>query len=540
VFRLPSLTPDARIETLVEQAKWIAGAKKDSFNIGARGVPEQDLFPNTNVWMQELELLMQDSQDPALSLTSSLGGAYYLVKARPATAGPKPRRDRDGYSIPARMALYTTELLSSGVDISKLPQKFQAELLYCLYLVVELAEDQLITTTAPRDTRLWIDPSSGGISTKFEELVSSARNYLRDVAGALSPWDVGTKGELMGNAVGEGPGADLISILLQQAKGLAPLALYSAKALADVLEYFAAAQQVRSLPNSTSCALNVWKATPDTIFTAVAIMVGFGDRLHGPNEMLDESSIVGLLCNRLVSDITGSSPGESALMSLVLLNACFNVYGVSRKLPVNDRRQIFVVKQIVSWLDAPDKIDGRLAAEICKALQAFYRAVPSGQDSEVVIDYCISLWEDEQLAESLPCIHASLKLMVALEAIPEKFSDRNNDDLVDALSTQAEAKSQALMYLLKRRGDASRDDDHQPAEIVESLLCRCVAKIPLEHIKDLPSLYPCVASESKKIQTAAFGLLHKALPATISQVNIDVLLEKQGKDILLGQVRDKC
>jgi hypothetical protein len=531
------LTYYFRIETIVEQAKVLLHARKDtgSHQSEASTVPLEEFFPNTNVWMEELALLMRDAPDSSLSLTSSLGGAYYLVTPSSATLGHRARRDAQGYSIAIRMALYTTEVLASGeVSLSSLPPKFQAELLYCMYLVVELAEDQLISPSGPKDSRLWVEVGRGSASGKAEQLVSKARTFLKDFAIQVAPWKVGAKGELEGGLAGEGAGAELLAILLQQSKGLTPLSLYSAKALADVLEYFATAQMVVSIPKATLSALNVWKATPDTVFTAAALMAGFGERLQGPGENLDESSVVGLLCNRLVSDITGASPGEGAMMTLALLNSCFNVFGSERRSPVNERRQIFAVKQITSWMEVPEKVDSRLSAELCKALQAFYQTVSPGQDSEVVIDYCISLWEGEGISEILPSLHASLKLIMALEAIPTRFPDRNNEDLVDALNTQAEAVSLGLIHLLKLCGDSSGHGNSHPAEIVEELLCRRVAKIPLEHVKDLSELYGYVASDSKKIQTAAYGLLHTAIPAKISQVNIDVLLEKRGKHSLLA------
>lgn len=532
------LTCLLRIETVAEQAKSLFHARSTSAQSPeASSIPPEDFFPNTNVWMEELALLLQQPPDPSLSLTSSLGGAYYLVKPSAATTERKARRDGQGYAIPTRMALYTTELLASGeVSLSSLPPKFQAELLYCLFLVVELAEDQLISLFASKDSRLWVELDRSGASGRIEQLVSKARTVLKDFAQEVAPWKVGAKGELEGSFSGEaqGAGTELLTILLQQAKGLSPLSLYSAKALADVLEYFATAQMVVFIPKATLSGLNVWKANPDTVLTAAALMAGFGERLQGPGESLDESSVVGLLCNRLVSDITGASPGENALMILVLLNTCFNVFGSERKIPVNERRQIFAMKQITSWMGAPEEIDNRLSAELCKALQTFYQTVSPGQDSEVVIDYCISLWEGEGIPAILPSLHASLKLVMVMEAIPAKFPDRNNEDLVDALNTQAEAVSLGLIQLLRLCGDASGSAHSQPVEIVEDLLCRRVAKIPLEHVKDPSELYGYVASESKKIQTAAYSLLHMALPAKISQLNIDVLLEKQGKHFIAG------
>jgi hypothetical protein len=98
-----------------------------------------------------------------------------------------------------------------------------------------------------------------------------------------------------------------------------------------------------------------------------------------------------------------------------------------------------------------------------------------------------------------------------------------NDDLVEVLQTSAEKVSTALVDLLK----LPREKHTQPLEIVDNLLCREVEKLPLQHIDDLSELYGLVAGESRAIQTAAFSILHKALPAMQEELSVDILLDKQ-------------
>jgi hypothetical protein len=47
-------------------------------------------------------------------------------------------------------------------------------------------------------------------------------------------------------------------------------------------------------------------------------------------------------------------------------------------------------------------------------------------------------------------------------------------------------------------------------------------------LSDLEDIYEAVASESREIQNAAFGLLHKALPAAQEDINLAVIMDKKG------------
>jgi len=474
------------------------------------GVPLEDLLPNTNIWMDELAHFLQDSPSPALSVASNIAGAYFVVKKTPNSRGSKPHRDRQGRSVPARMALYSAKILATGFELSSLPQELQIELLYLLYLVVEVASDQL---TLMESGKLWASPSDETTTTEMVDFVTSARKILQAVVTDAKGWGDGTTGS-------ESLVDDLIGIMLQQTKDLNAMALYSAKALSDLLQSMS---ETHGLPSAVEQRLikpETLKATPATIFSAIALLTGFG-------ESLVSSKTVNRACNGLVSDITGAFPtSEKTLLAMVLLNAGLSVYPAGQ-LPVENRRQIFAVRQITTWTDTPDEMDSRLAAEACRALQRLFPNIESvyGPYWEQAIEYCIHLWDgasQDSPEARLPYLHASLKLSSTLESMAGA-----NDDLDDALSAHAERKSHALLGVLK----LPRDFITQPSELVDALLCRCVAKIPLEHVTDTSDLYGLIDSESREIQTAAFSLLDKALPAAQEQLSFDVILEKQGKHI---------
>lgn len=522
-----------RVDTLVEEAKTILDAKV---------VPPEQLFPNTNVWMDELLTALKDAPDrrTPLALTSSLGGAYSLVQMRDTREAYALRRDRQGRSIPARMALFTAKLLSSGFELSSLPQKLQTELLYMLCLVIGVAEDELLTKVQPGrdgDSRLWHNYVIGGSvvgsvikhhyadDTNYAEVegfIASARQIVTDI---VSSADNLANGEI----VGGGLIGDLISLMLEQARGLQSLALYSARALGFVLESLVEAHGLPSRTEDTLTQLEILKAQPETVFSAVAFITGFG-------ETLASSKAVKVFCNRLISDVAGAAAtGPNTLLAMVLLNACLSVYGTG-ELPVDNRRQVFAVRQIASWLEKTSDLSSGLAAEACKALARLFPNVASvyGPYWEQAYTFCISLWNGAGSREwaylnTEVCLHASLKLSTTLESM-----EGANDDLDDVLTSHAEEKSLALLHLLKY----CANNPSGSSDIVNALLCRQVAKIPLDHVKDLSDLYSLVASESREVQTAAFGILSKAIAAAQTQISVDVLLEKRGKSLIpLGEFR---
>ena len=482
------------IDTLVEQAKTASSA----------GSPIDSLVPSSNVWMTELHHFLR-VPDRSLALTSSLGGAYFLIKDT-GYSRPNIQRDRVGRSIPVRMAMYMSQLFSSDLDLSELPLQFRVELLFLLCITIELAGDQM---TLGEPTGLWDTRHEGAVEADVANFISSGRRAINTIASAANGWRDGSLAE---DSVVE----RLIQVMLEQTPEFTPIALYSAKALSGLLQSLSEAHGIPSNIEERFVKLDISKATPGTVLPAIAFITGFG-------EALATSATITKLCNKLVSDIAGAFPSlESSLRVMVLLNACISVYE-SGAVPVEIRRQIFAIKQMTSWTDTPDEMSPGLAAETCKGLHRIFPHVSQiyGPYWEQSIEFCITLWEKarrgDRLAARLPYLHSSLKLMTMMETLHPK-----NDDLKEALATHSRAVSEGLIGLLKLP-----HSETQPAKIVDALLCRRATNIPLEHLTDLSSLYGLVASESRDIQTAAFSLLHRAVPAAQSKLSVDALLDKQ-------------
>ncbi|KAM5345085.1 hypothetical protein ACJ41O_010947 [Fusarium nematophilum] len=482
------------INTLVLQAQ----------NASSGDIPSEELFPSTNVWMQELAPFFELSINPSLSFTNNLGGAMALVKGASRSTQLRVQRDRKGRAIPTRMALYVSQL-SGKLPLSQLPRPFQVELLYLQCLTVQLVSDQI---TCKEDNRLWKTLSQAEAIGQAEEFVSKTRGVVNALISGVKAW---------GDADNESTCIirDLVDLLTQHSKELTPRALYSARALGEIIQSLIETHGTSRSLEEAFLKPDILKVGPTTVLPAAAFITGFG-------ETLQSSKAINTFCNRLVSEVAGANAQtEKTLMTLVLLSSCTQVYEPG-EMPVANNRIVFAVRQITSWLEEPEDLRPAFCAEICRSLTKLLPCMKDvyGSYWEKTIEFCISLWNrahEFNLDDALPFIHSSLGLFKTLETLQEP-----NDDLDDAIKEYASAKPRALIELLR----LSRDTSSQPLEIVDAMLCREVEKIPLRHVPDLSDIFALVASDSRDIQTAAFNLLHRAIPEQQQQRSVEALLDK--------------
>lgn len=484
------------IDTLVQQA--IAVSKTSTIGL-------EQMFPNADTWSQELAAFLQGAPSPALALTSNIGGAYFLARDTGKTADIQVQRDQRGLSGPARMAMYTSALLSSGVEMAGLSQKSQVDLLYLLYLVAELASDQI---TLMDENKLFSTLDNPDLLEEVEDFVTTTRRIMHGMFAKSKDWRPGNGETLLDF---------LVERMIDSATSLESVGVYSARALSEILESLSDAHGHGSALEKWIAERGFLKATAPHVLPAVAILTGYGELLAG-------SKTVSTLLNRLISDVAGAKPdADSTRLSLTLLNACMPIFELGQ-LPVANNRLVFAVKQITSWFEqGPENLGVALATESCRALQRLLPCIGEvyGPYWDQTIDICLSLWahaSKDDPEQRLPYIYASVKLLSSLRTFEEP-----NDDLVDALESHSNEIYDGMLEVLKL--PAVRIS--QPQEIVDALLCREAAKVPLEHLRDLSDIYGLVASDSREIQTAGFSLLHRALPAAQEQLSLDVLIEKK-------------
>ncbi|KAH9908547.1 hypothetical protein F4778DRAFT_717592 [Xylariomycetidae sp. FL2044] len=466
----------------------------------------KDLLPDVKLWNEELSIQFQETPDPSLAIISSLGGACFLPVSESTTTESVPR-DRDGCSIPGRMALYTVRLLEPEFGFERLDIRTRASVVVPMLLTAELASDQQAVLS---NYKLWATVARDAGQDDAEDLIDSGQKFVNRLAEDPGGWRYGSESDLSSLV------HEVLQTLLEGSKSLTPASFYYARALNRILQALAERHGFPSSGEQWLQNLDILKASPSTVLPAVAILSGIG-------EALSASRTVNTFCNRLVSDIAGADVHqEKTLTTLVLLNTCMELYDVG-ELPVANNRLVFAVRQISTWLESPEDLDYRFSAEICRCLQ---RLLPSIKDVygsywERAIDFCIYLWT-KKVIQSLDCripeIHASLRLMSTLQSL-----DDTNDDLVEILESSAERRSQAMIELLQ----LPREVDNTPLMIVDTIICRQVEKLPLNHIKDHSDIYGLVASRFSAIQTAAFIFLSKALPAAQEHANVDALVDKK-------------
>ncbi|KAK3988385.1 E3 ubiquitin-protein ligase listerin [Cladorrhinum sp. PSN332] len=486
------------INTLIQQAM-------AAFKSGK--LPAKEVFPSSTAWMTELSCFFARAPNPSLSIYSSMEGAYFLVQGTPDAAEPAPGRDSNGRSAPARMALFTAKLLSSGIELSSLPIELQLELTYLLCVTNAVAADQL---AAGQANGLWRNIPGQDTDTEILEFTSLTSTVISTIIAEVQGW---RELDMSGDTLVE----QLVNYMLQSARGFNSVAFYTAKALSNLLQAIIKAHGPLNNVDQWLTKLSLSRVTPDSTFLAAALLTGLDDTLAS-------ARTVQTLCARLISELPGFSPGSPrTLPSLVLLNICASVFEPGQ-IPVEPRKQVMVLQQLTQWMDTPDEVDFKLAAETCKAIT---RISPNVKDVYgpfwgKSVEFCLLLWQraaNDSADERLPYLHSSLKLIQAL-----KSTEDANDDLEDALATNNSAELAGLISLL---GVARNAPSTLPSQLVDSVLSRAVSKIPDAQLKDLTDVFNSVASESRDIQKASFGLLHRALPAAQEDINLSVIMDKK-------------
>jgi hypothetical protein len=309
----------------------------------------------------------------------------------------------------------------------------------------------------------------------------------------------------------------LIELSMKESRDLSHRGVYSARFLSELVQVLIDAHGFSNPMEEQLLKLDNLKAKPDTALLAAGLVSGI-------REAGQSSKALSNFCNRLVSDVAGNPLGsEKTEMTLVLLAIVAQIYETG-ELPVAINRVVFAAKQLTSWLEDATDLSPSLSAAICRALNVLLPCMKDvyGSYWENTLQFCTSLWEQAatcDLDECIPFVYASIKLVKCLENISEP-----NDDLEDALREFAPAKASGLIELLR----LDRGVHTGPLEIVNEVLCHEVGKIPVSRIPAPEELFGLVVSESRDIQTAAFNLLHKKIPADQEQKSIDVLLDKSG------------
>ena len=498
------------ISTLIKQAKQLLNSPQPTIGLVS-------LLPDTKTWRQSLSPLLSQAPSTALGVMRPFAGTVFLVRSVEAKPSERPMRDSNGCSVALRMAMYSAGLLVGHSH--QLPPDMLVDVIILIGLTANIVSDQVDLN---ENNKLFA-------SNRDLETVNMVRDFIESTLPALwEPILINAKSwrDMVTSCPGRDTSSlvqDLIPKLVEALKGKTPTAFYSARFLGQFLSRLVEAHGWPSTGDEWLSKLDILKTMTPNPLGAIAVLTGLADSLSS-------SKLVNNLCNRLVSDVTGASlDSEKLLQLLVLLNASLDVY-IEDDLPIAQNRVVFAVQKLLSWTNELPSRDLQITAEVCRALQKLLPAIRSvyGSYWEDTIEFCIAVWDckDENLDQRLPSIGASLKLLTVLrnmKQVDENLGD-GNDDLKDAWDQHEKEINDGILRLLS----LPRQKPTQPLDYVAELLMRLVTKVPIKHLDDPSDFYPLIASDLPKVQSMAFDVLYRAMPAAQEQVTIDVMVAKKG------------
>ena len=479
------------IDTLVNHAKGLLSNKMvDSM---------EKLLPDLATWAKRLDVFLARPVDKSLAITSPFGGAVFLVHGADAVATTQIERDAETFSVPLRMAMYTTKLFSSVPSESA---THNPELAKLLTLTTALANDHLSVANA---SNLW--------SLNEPEIVSEVSDFVSAAQQLLKSWHESDRSD--------------IEVVDMSTKSYY-LTLAGSKLQSETEEATGAAtSNIDDLEKRLKSA----RASGNT-FSIIS-------ELYGHQVALADSTAVMRYCNELVADLTALDAEKmqaSGLSQLIILNIILTHYEDAGETIAKPRLSRFISKA-VSWL-LDEAVEDELVTELYRMMFYLFPLV-----SDMYGDYWKNILEsiksNLELVTELPAtnapalvpsLHAAVRLFGVLRKVKSsensKPEDERNDDVIEAWNEYESQINAALIASLKVPRRIS-DEQHQPLMILNELLSRELTRIPTSKLSDAEELYPQLYSPSPAVQQAAYRLLHRYVPAKQEQISLDTVLEKK-------------
>jgi hypothetical protein len=512
---LQDATPSSvSVETLVELAE-------KSLKRAETWEENANLFPSVDAWNATLAPFLDSAPKSALAIANSLGGAAYLVDPVVASVDVrKMSRDADSYSAAYRIAQYVAKLSRlPHFRVQTAPVEVRDAYLRNIALTVQLVDDNLGLAGA---NGLWTDYNA--------DTENDAMSFKSDAAGFTTQELTGVHGSM--SSMARNPGDE--NALLTWAQNL----LAQIDAESSTQTYYAA--RTYSSLVSRAVMYHGWKSSwtaqvQDTLRTVRKSkqIISLLAYLAAFEEPLAASKSCERMCNEIVADLTGldiDQKPQEGLSQLVVLNTVLSQDGITES--IAKQRLVFFVKHVVPWLDAAHG-SVEIRAEVCRVLTALLPLMSDlyGEHWGDILNALSSTWSstselqstEAEASSPIPLTHASLKLYEQLRRLTE--GEDPNDDLMEAWKETEQPVAAGLINLLKH-SQHFPDEFHQPLKMVNEVLARQIAKVPLKHLDSAEELYPLLYVESQPVQQTAFDILHKQIPAAQEQISIDAALSK--------------
>jgi E3 ubiquitin-protein ligase listerin len=524
---LTSASPDSvSVETLISQAQTLMKSKSD--------MTLEPLLPQASLWRKELSEYLTIPPLYALAVTSPLHEAVIavdqasVVPQLPNASG----RDLDGYSVPLRMAVYTTELLKSSPDLFKLDAELLSELLQLLVQTMVLANDNLGLVGC---NGLW-SPHHPLVETDMIEFVSQSQSLITSWLQGSADWWLDASASSSYSFVNRA-----IQSLFEDSKGRSATSYYAAhsyyfliKELIDVHGWPA-----RRSPDVSERLMDLRRSKD--LFRTLAYVSSHVD-------VFSNGPISSRWYNELLADLTGldiSKKGEEALQKLLILNAMVSGQEESIIATAAHQRLVFFVRHVTAWLreeSVPATVKTITCAVVSKLLPSLLGLY--GDHWEALITWINEFWLKLQLmdmnpySDTLPLLHSTLRLYTALRRMT--LDDECNEDLIETIQSFEKDTFVGLLNILSLERHCP-DNLHQPLRIVNELIARVFDQLPFQDLQKPESLYHLMNCKSEAIQLTSYKLLHKQIPLLQAQLSLEIVIDNkiaQLPDELLSLVLD--
>ena len=436
------------------------------------------------------------------AITSPLQGTVYIIEHGESVTSENLLRDSDDFSVAMRLALYVTQLLST--DTNGIAGYSQSGSLYLYYpQVLQLIND---TISFDSSSLLWLNPSP--------EVIDEAVDTVAKGQKLIQNW-------IQESVEAPGRASSIVNTWkaeFSRMQGASPQAYVLGLCFSSIMTEY-------TYLLGPAQALAGWKTEISSMHRSNDI-VQSAAILSILQDILPDSAEGKKLCNELIADVTGlKDPTISAtsLRPLILVNML--LHGNKDLLStIPTQRVVFLFQNIVRIL-ADDGTPYPIAAEIYKLLSNVVLIVSDiyGDYWDQILDTMVALWENEPTQLNLSVLNSSFSMYARLRSL---LSDEPNEDLVEALKAKTYRLDSGLLHVLESWDNVSSGTS-QAGNITIDSLARQLRTVDALWLDSVENLYPLLKSEQSSVQTAAYELLHRAVPAQQELVSLDIALEKK-------------
>ena len=464
----------------------------------------QDIFasllPTAEHWQAALKQFLHQNPPPESAITSPLQGTVHAIDRNDLNLPESIPRDSDDFSIAMRLTFYVTKLLS---NIGTVGYK-QLESLYLYYPQALQLINAKITIDTSND--LWLN-STPEVIEEAVDVMSKGQKLIRKWVQECVATPDAVK--------------SIVNVWQRQISnmhGTSPQAYIHGLCFNSIMtDYMGLIGPTHAL-NSWKTEIGSMNQSSDIVQSAALVSV--------LQEILPGSVEGKKLCNELIADATSLRDPKinvADLRPLILLNMLLHEdNGLISSIPM--QRVVFLFQNLVLILSS-EKPPPPVQSEIYKLLSCIVSAVSEiyGDYWEQILDVMVDMWEDDDAEENLPNLHSSLWLLSRLRSLLTK---EPNEDLIDAWKAKRSSLDAGLAHVLT---SWVKDDTgtNYPRYITAESLSRQLRLVDVTTLDRVEGLYPLLGSEQHSVQTAAYELLHRTVPARQEQISIHVALEKQ-------------